>query len=367
LHSLAVLEKRGALANWVIFLAVLAFAMSLLGTFLVRSGILTSVHAFAADPTRGIFILALLAVFIGGALLFYAARAPETKEAASMEIISRDFALLLNNVFLFAFCMTVLTGTLYPVVLSALNAGSVSVGAPYYNTVLLPLLAPFALLTGVAPLMAWGKARLEKTSLPFIATVLMLAVAAFMPLPHKVLSLTGLGCGGWIIMASLYDAVKKRKVRLPLSYAGMVVAHAGFGVLILGITATTLWGQEKIDWMKPGDRLEIARQDISFLGAKEGEGKNYLRKTAVFALGGDYMAPEKRWYPVQKKMTSEVALRMHRGGIIYLALGDEDAKNPSRFVVRAYYHPLALFILAGALMIAAGGALSLADKKRRAA
>jgi cytochrome c-type biogenesis protein CcmF len=370
LHSVAVLEKRNALGNWTVFLAILAFSFSLLGTFLVRSGILTSVHAFANDPARGIFILALLTVAIGGAFLFYAWHAPKVKSGAGFGAVSRESALLLNNVFLFTFCATVLMGTLYPVFLSALDLGSVSVGPPYYMAVLLPLLAPFALLMGAAPSVAWQKgspaALFEKLSIPLMLTGMALVVLFSLPLRDKALSLLGCGMGGWVILATFHDLWKKYGHKMPRSYYGMVLAHIGFGVMIIGITATTLWGQEKILWMQPGERMEIAGKQIAFLGTHESSGPNYAINTGIFTADGDYMTPEKRWYPVDEKMTSEVALKIDGFGLLYLVLGEQDKDAPQKWVVRVYHHPLALWILLGAVMIAGGGMVSFFDRRRAA-
>jgi cytochrome c-type biogenesis protein CcmF len=326
------------------------------------------VHAFANDPARGIFILALLTVAIGGAFLFYAWHAPKVKSGAGFSAVSREAALLLNNVFLFTFCATVLMGTLYPVFLSALDLGSVSVGPPYYMAVLLPLLLPFTLLMGAAPSVAWHKgsieALFEKLSVPLMLAGMALVVLCSLPLREKLLSLLGFGAGGWVIVATLHDLWKKTGHKMPLSYYGMVLAHAGFGILIIGITATTLWKQEKILWMQPGDRVAIAGKEIAFLGTHESSGPNYGLNTGIFTVEGDYMTPEKRWYPVDQKMTSEVALRMDGFGLLYLVLGDQDKDAPQKWVVRAYHHPLVLWILLGALMIAGGGVVSLFDRRR---
>ena len=364
LHSVAMLEKRGTLGNWTIFLSILAFSFSLLGTFLVRSGVLTSVHTFASDPARGIFILLLLTIAIGGAFTFYAFRAPQIKSTAKFNVLSRESALLLNNVFLFTFCITVMMGTLYPVFMSALDLGSVSVGPPYYMAVLLPMLIPFTLLMGAAPALAWRKSTLKNLSLPFVMTCMAITVMASLHLQEKMLSLLGFGMGGWIVFATLHDLWKKYGSRLPRSYYGMSLAHAGFGILIIGITATTLWKQEKITWMAPNDQIEVNGQQITFHGMHIGRGPNYDIDSGTFTINGSSMMPEKRWYPADEKMTSEVALKQEGFGLIYLVLGDEDKDKPERWVVRAYYHPLVMWILFGALMMAGGGALSITDRRR---
>jgi cytochrome c-type biogenesis protein CcmF len=364
LHSVAVLEKRNTLGNWTVFLAILAFSFSLLGTFLVRSGILTSVHAFANDPTRGIFILLLLAVAIGGGFLFYALRAPQIKSGAHFNAMSRETAMVLNNVFLFTFCITVLMGTLYPLFMSALDLGSISVGPPYYTAVLLPMLVPFALLMGAAPVLAWRKGSLEKLSIPFIVTSMAIMILLSLPLQEKLFSVLGLGMGGWIILATLHNLWLKWSATLPRSYYGMVLAHIGFGILIIGITSTTLWKEEKILWMQPGTHVEIAGHDIAFLGTRPSRGPNYEINTGIFTADGAYMTPEKRWYPVDEKMTSEVALKINGFNLLYLVLGDQDKDQPRRWVVRVYNHPLVVWILLGALMMAGGGGISLTDRRR---
>lgn len=374
LHSIAMLEKRGTLGNWTIFLSILAFSFSLLGTFLVRSGILTSVHAFASDPSRGIFILLLLTVAIGGAFTFYAFRAPHIKSAAGFDPVSRETTLLLNNVFLFAFCMTVMMGTLYPVFMSALDLGSLSVGPPYYNTVMLPMLVPFVLLMGAAPSLGWRRATLKHIALPFIIAAMALAVILTLPMKEKALSAAGFAMGGWIVIAMLHDLWKRSRLRLPRSYFGMALAHIGFGLLIIGITATTLHKEEKILWMAPGDHTQIAGHDLAFLGTRPGPGPNYIVNTGIFTLDGDYMTPERRWYPADEKLTSEVSLKVEGYSLVYLVLGDQEKatpgetpppqEKPGRWTVRMYYHPFVLFILFGALLMAAGGAISATERRR---
>lgn len=362
LHSVSVLERRGLLGNWVIFLAILSFSLSLLGTFLVRSGLLTSVHTFATDPARGIFMLALFAVATGGAFLVYAFQAPRIAPKGGFAAISRESALLINNIFLFSFCATVLTGTLYPLVMSALNLGEVSVGPPYYTATLLPMFIPFAILMGLSPMTVWQKGLVRGAVPPLVISILLI----FFLMPQKPFVLLGVGLGGWIVFATLCDIARKCRASMPLSYFGMVAAHMGFGVMVIGITATTLLGQEDITWMRPGDRMTLAGHEIAFLGAQAGEGPNYMRYTGVFTVDDDiYMTPEKRFYPVQQKTTSEVALKSLGAHVLYLTLGDQDDAAPERWTMRAYYHPLALLIVGGAAMIALGGALSLLDRRRR--
>jgi cytochrome c-type biogenesis protein CcmF len=373
LHSLAVLEKRGTLKSWTLLLAILAFGFSLLGTFLVRSGVLTSVHAFASDPMRGLFILVLLVLALGGAFLMYALRAPRIETGPRIETISRESMLLLNNVFLSAFCVTVFMGTLYPVFMNALNLGDVSVGPPYYAAVLLPMLAPFAILLGAAPYIAWqrGNARLaaKRMAWPFALTLLLLAAPLFMRPEIKPLAVLGFALGGWIIFAMLADWARQK--RPALSYAGMAIAHIGFGLLVIGAAASSQWREEKTVWMKPGDRLAIGGRIVAFLGAEQGMGVDYNTDSGIFTVQREndivsyaFMTPEKRWYPVAQSETSETALHICPSGILYLVLGEHSTDDPAKWVVRAYYHPLIWLVFGGGALMALGGAVSLCDRRR---
>lgn len=378
LHSIAVLQKRDTLKIWTLFLSILAFSFSLLGTFLVRSGILTSVHAFATDPTRGIFILILLALSIGGAFFVYAVKAPAIKSGAGIEPVSRETSVLLNNVFLFTFCVTVFLGTLYPVFMSAFDLGSVSVGPPYYTATLLPLLVPFVILMGVSPLLVWQKNNLsnviEKLKMPALAMVFAVAAVFLISSNKSIFILLGVTLGFWIIFVSAADVWRKtdqfKKIRtVPLSYLGMIVAHTGFAVLILGVTGVSQATQEKILWMSPGDKIVIADTALTFAGVTAGLGENYNIDTGLFVADSGAepytLAPEKRWYPVAGKETSEVALKMEGLNLLYITLGDQDKKDPARWVVRVYHHPFILLVFLGGVLMYGGGMVSLFDRRRR--
>jgi cytochrome c-type biogenesis protein CcmF len=379
LHSVSVAERRGTLKSWTIFLAILAFSLSLLGTFLVRSGILTSVHAFAVDPKRGIFILALLGVVIGGALALYAVRAPDIKMGGTFRPASRETALLLNNVFLFTFAATIFLGTLYPVFLSALDLGTISVGAPYYAAALTPLMLPFALLMGAGPALAWRETALppvlKRLAAPFAVTVVFTAIVALLPLPGKPFAPLMLFAAGWIFFATVNELIRKTGFfrawrHLPLSFFGMLLAHAGFALLLAGAVASTSWAVEKTLWMKPRDVTVVAGRELLFLGVEPGLGKNYDYDRAAFSIprGKDFLLlyPEKRWYPATERFTSETALSLVGPDMLYLVLGDRDAKDPDRWVVRIYYHPFIALLILGAGLMALGGLVSLADRRRRA-
>lgn len=383
LHCLSVLEKRGAMKNWTIFLAILTFSLSLLGAFLVRSGVLTSVHAFALDPARGALLLALLAVATGGGLFLYALRAPYIRGAALFRPFSRETVLLLNNVFLFAAAATVFMGTLYPLFMSALGLGSVSVGTPYYVMTLVPMLLPFALMMGLAPFMPWraGKPRvtLRRLAAPALLTLAAALVIILSPLPSSPLVLAGLVPAIWIILTLGQDLTRKAgslrgALYLPARYYGMVIAHAGFALLIAGAAASTQAESEDIRWMAAGDRTRVAGYEFVMLTAGADLGPNFNRDKAVFSVrpvtgaAADryfFMTPEKRWYPESEKSTSEAALCLRGLDMLYIVLGDQDDHNPARFVVRIYHHPLIALLFAGAALIALGGAVSLLSRSSR--
>lgn len=381
LHCLSVLEKRSAMKNWTIFLAILSFSLSLLGAFLVRSGVLTSVHAFALDPARGVILLALLAATTGGALFLYALRAPSIRSSALFRPFSRETVLLLNNVFLFAFVATVFMGTLYPLFMSALGLGSVSVGTPYFTATMVPMLVPFALLMGIAPAMVWRAGNPQKTARRMMAPVLLVlafaVVLVLSPLPSTPLVLAAMVPAVWILLTLGQDVLRKagslRGLRyLPPRYYGMVIAHAGFALLLIGAAGATQAGGEDIRWMTRGDRTQLAGYEFVMLSSAADIGANFNRDKAVFSVkktgkGTDdifFMTPEKRWYPDSEKTTSEAALTLRGLDMVYIVLGDQDEKDAARFVVRIYYHPLIALLFAGAGMIALGGFVSLASRRK---
>lgn len=363
LHSVVVLEKRGSLKNWTLFLSIIAFTLSLLGTFLVRSGVLTSVHAFASDPARGVFILGLLTLAIGAAFTLYAIKGPDVASGLPVRPVSREGSLLLNNIFLFTFTATVLVGTLYPVILTGLNLGEVAVGAPYYNAFVLPVLLPFSLLMALGPQLAWRRDQLSSSLSRLYFSIGAAFVAAVIFADQVVLAI-GVSSSVLILSATLSDLFRRARLangwkRLPRRQFGMAVAHAGFALLILGATFATQKAIEKTIWMQAGDTLSIAGREVSFVGADMALGPNYTADRAILTVdGGHVLVPEKRWYPVAGTTTSETAMLRDGLGIFYAVLGDADAENPGRFVVRLYDHPLLLLVYIGALLMILGGALS---------
>jgi cytochrome c-type biogenesis protein CcmF len=386
LHSAVVMEKRGALKVWTILLAILAFSLSLIGTFLVRSGVLTSVHAFAVDPRRGIFILAILVLFIGGALLLYAVRAPLLKQGGLFAPISREGALVLNNLFLTAACATVFVGTLYPLALEALTGEKISVGAPFFNMTFGPLFLPLLLIMPFGPLLGWKRGDLLGAAQRLFAAAALgiVAVAAAQALQRggPILAPFGIGLAVFVMAGALVDvaertlflripfvAALRRAAGLPRSAWGTAFAHFGIGVTLFGIVSVTAWGSEHIAALKPGETIDVAHYRLTFDGLFNRAGPNYRDLVAHFTVrraGGDLlgaMEPSRRTFPARNMATTEAALMTRRVSQIYLSIGDP---NPDGAVpVRLYFKPQVLMIWLGAVIMFVGGALSLSDRRLR--
>ena len=386
LHSAVVMEKRDALKVWTILLAILAFSLSLIGTFLVRSGVLTSVHAFATDPRRGIFILAILVAFIGGALALYAWRAPLLKQGGLFAPISREGALVLNNLFLTTACATVFVGTLYPLALEALTGDKISVGPPFFNATFGPLFVPLLLAMPFGPLLGWKRGDLlgaaqRLTAAAFIAAV---AIAVAFALQHggPVLAPFGVGLALFVMAGALIDlaertmilrmplgAALRRAAGLPRSAWGTAFAHFGIGVTLLGIVVVTAWGSERIAALKIGESVDIAHYRLTFDGMFNRSGPNYrdvvgrftVRRTNGDVLG--IMEPSRRTFPARNMATTEAALMRAASAsfICRWAIPIRTAPVP----VRLYFKPLVLLIWLGALIMFVGGGLSLSDRRLR--
>jgi cytochrome c-type biogenesis protein CcmF len=386
LHSAVVMEKRGALKVWTILLAILTFSLSLIGTFLVRSGVLTSVHAFATDPTRGIFILAILVVFIGGALALYAWRAPLLKQGGLFAPISREGALVFNNLFLTTACATVFVGTLYPLALEALTGDKISVGAPFFNSTFGPLFIPLLMVMPFGPLMGWKRGDLVGAAQRLLAAALLgaLATAAAFAIEQggPVLAPFGAGIAVFVMAGAVTDLAERtlflrvpfhaslqRAIGLPRSAWGTSFAHFGIGVTLLGIVAVTAWGSERIVEVKTGDSLDIAHYRVTLAGLFSRDGPNYqdmLGRFTVRRMNGDFigvMEPSRRSFPNRSMTTTEAALMTRGVSQLYLSLGDP-APNGS-VAVRLYFKPHVLLIWLGAAIMFAGGALSLSDRRLR--
>jgi len=386
LHSALVMEKREALKVWTILLAVLAFSLSLMGTFLVRSGVLTSVHAFAVDPRRGVFILTIMVTLIGGALALYAWRAPQLRQGGLFAPISREGALVLNNVLLTTGCATVFIGTLYPLALESLTGAKISVGPPYFNLTFGPLMLPLLAAIPFGPYLAWKRGDLYGAAQRLWAAALaalcglVLAYALFWRGPW--LAPFGIALGVWIIAGAVSewasrvklfaagpDEVWRRAAGLPRSAYGTTLAHAGIGLTLLGIVATSAWQSERVIAMHPGESTEIAGYQLTFRGAVPRQGPNYQEQLGLFAVtraGSPVteLTPAKRLYDAPRMPTTEAAIHVALTGDLYVVLGDE-LKEGGGYVVRLYFNPLVRLIWIGALVMALGGALSLSDRRLR--
>jgi cytochrome c-type biogenesis protein CcmF len=385
LHSAVVMEKRDALKIWTILLAILAFSLSLIGTFLVRSGVLTSVHAFATDPTRGVFILAILCLFIGGALALFAFRAGTLAPGGIFAPISREGALVVNNIFLTAAAATVIVGTLYPLVLEAITGAKISVGAPYYNLTFAPLVVPLLLIVPFGPMLAWKRGDLgaaaERLMAAFGIAIVAGIVAAVIFHGGPVLALFGIALGAWVIAGALSELAYRVKLGtvpvsdslrrlagLPRAAFGTTLAHGGVGIMVLGIVAATAWASETILTMKPGDSVDIGSRTLTLDGFLPRAGPNYLENVVRFTVrrGGNEVAvmePSKRRFTARATETTEAAIETFGLSQLYVSLGDID--NDGSVTARIYWKPLVTLIWLGPLIMALGGLISLSDRRLR--
>ncbi|MGH6947520.1 MAG: heme lyase CcmF/NrfE family subunit, partial [Kiloniellales bacterium] len=386
LHSALIVEKRDALKVWTILLAILTFSLSLIGTFIVRSGLLTSVHAFATDPERGVFILLLLGLAIGGSLTLFAFRAPLLKPGGLFAPVSRESALLLNNLLLAAAAATVFLGTLYPLLIEALGGSKLSVGTPFYNATFVPIMVPLAIVMGIGPLLPWKRAELASVLprlwLALAAAVVVTLTAAAVVEGGPLLAPLGLGLAAWLFVATLTDwAERVRLFRVPLALAwqrarglprssyGMTLAHTGMAIAIAGITASAAWKSELITVARPGETVELAGYNYTFEGVEQRQGPNYTSNIARFAVTRDgrpvaIMTPEKRFYPVARIPTTEAAIHTTGLADLYAVIGDKQEGGPG-WTVRIYHEPLVPWIWLGALTMVFGGLLSLSDRRLR--
>jgi cytochrome c-type biogenesis protein CcmF len=383
LHCTAVMEKREALKIWTVFLAILAFSLSLIGTFLVRSGVLTSVHAFANDPARGVFILLILVVFICGSFALFALRAGALKQGGLFAPISREGALVLNNLFLTTCCATVFIGTLYPLALEALTGEKISVGPPFYNLTFVPLFIPLFILMPVGQLLPWKRGDLtgvlQRLRVAFLAGLgFMTLFAAWRGGPAVSVILSGLAI--YVIVGSFIDlarrlfgssfslrAVLQRAAGLPRHAFGTAFAHAGLGVTLLGLAATG-WGTEKITALKPGSKIEIGPYELTFESLLPRRGPNYTELTGRTAIRsqGKFLAaiePATRFYPVRGTSKSEAGIATLGLGQVYMSIAD--AAPDGTVNARIFWKPLVALIWTGGLIMAFGGALSLSDRSFR--
>ena len=384
LHSAIVTEKRQALAGWTILLAILAFSLSLIGTFLVRSGILTSVHAFAVDPARGVFILAMIIGATGSALILFAWRAPMLKSGALFAGISRETGLTLNNLFLMAVTAVVFLGTFYPVIMEAVSTDKISVGPPYYNLVFVPLSVPLLLLVTVGPMLAWKRDGIAALGTRLLRPALLtLAVWGILWLALGLKQATaafGFALGFWLILGGVVSLARRwqggagfswRLVRTtPAAVFGMAIAHAGLGVMVAGVTAMSGFAESKILVMRSGETTTLGAMQVTLTGIGEVKGPNYDAVQARFTVrqgnGIRDLTSERRFFPISRSQTTEAGIGSSLLGNSYIAIGDQqNSPQGPGVVVRIYHHPLVGWIWFGALMMAMGGAASLADRRFR--
>ncbi len=376
LHSAIVVEKRDALKSWTVLLAILAFSLSLLGTFLVRSGVLTSVHAFAQDPARGLYILGFLLFITGGGLALYAWRAPQLQGGGLFQPVSREGALILNNLLLCTLAATVLLGTLYPLFLDLLTGKSVSVGPPFFNATFVPLCAPLFAALCVGPFLGWKRAELwpalMRLRVALVVSLAAVVVAMTMIDSRSTLAALAFGFGVWLIVGSLMqlgDRIRTRTLRtLPRSTLGMIISHASLGVVVLGSVATSSWSTELMQTMKPGDRISFAGYGVQLDRMEEVQGPNYIaeRATLIVTVAGKPYAilkPERRLFTVQRRQVAETAIQTNLLRDFYATLGEGDPRQG--WVIRLYLNPLAPWIWLGAALCALGGFVSLSDRRLR--
>ena len=376
-HSLAVTDKRGLFKSWTLLLAILAFSLSLLGTFLVRSGVLVSVHSFAADPTRGIFILAFLVLMIGGALTLYAWRAPLLRSTAGFELGARESFLLFNNVLLVIAAATVFAGTLAPLISDSLKLGTLSVGPPYFNPTFMLSMLPLLALLSVGIHANWKRGRLQDSQrtllLTFVAAAVLGCGLTLGIYSHgRLLSPIGATLGIWILLSSLVDPVDRwrRGMAVPRAVLGMTVAHMGLALAVIALTTVQSFTIERDVSLAPGGMAKVGDYEFRFDGVRPVEGPNYdaMAGTLVVTRHGAPVAvltPQKRHYFVQRQVTSETAIRWHRGNNLLLALGED--LGAGRWSVRIQIRPLVSLIWIAAFIMAVGGALAASDRRYRTA
>ena len=382
IHSLAVTEKRGGFKSWTVLLAIAAFSLSLLGTFLVRSGVLTSVHAFATDPKRGIFILAFLAFVIGGSLLLYAWRAKQVGLGSKFDLVSRESLLLSNNVLLTVAAGSVLLGTIYPLIVDALGMGKLSVGPPYFTKVFVPIMVPAVFLMGVGPIARWKKASVPELVVrlrwAFLASLISALLIPFAMGEWKPLASLGLWLAIWIVATvavNIWDRVKVTSGQLTVwqklrtqsrSYYGMHLAHLGVAVFIVGVTLVTGYESEKDVRMQFGDAVTMGGYTFRLNNVREVPGPNYVAARAEIEVSQkgtvlEYMYPEKRSYTASGNAMTETAIDTGPMRDLYVSLGE--ALPGNAWSVRVYYKPFVVWIWGGAALMALGGGLALIDRR----
>ena len=389
LHSAIVVEKREALKIWTVLLAILTFSLSLLGTFIVRSGLLTSVHAFATDPERGVFILIILLITIGGSLALFAIRAPTMKSGGLFAPISREGGLVLNNLLLATATATVFLGTLYPLFVEAFDGSRLTVGPPFFDATFVPIMMPLIAACAVGPFLAWKRADLAgalgRLKFAAVAAVVVLLITLMFADDGPWLAIPAMGLAAWLFFGAAsewaervklfrapFAETRRRAAHLPRSAYGMTLAHMGLAIVMGGIIGASAWKQEDILVMQNGESIVFAGYDVTFLEMRRIQGPNYMAERAFIRVEREgeeiaLLTPEKRFYPVQGMPTTEAAIHTTGMSDIYIALGDagETEGGDSGWVVRLYYEPLVPWLWVGSPVMMLGGLVSLSDRRLR--
>jgi len=386
LHSAIVVEKRGQLKSWTVLLAIMAFSLSLVGTFIVRSGLLTSVHSFASDPARGVFVLVILLFAVGIPLALYAWRGPQLVTTADFSLTSREGGLIANNMLLVVATAIVLLGTFYPLGLEMVTGARITVGPPYFDATFNPVMALLMMIMAIGPVMAWRHGKTARLRVVLITAAVGAGITAGLTsafaVGFSIGALVALGLIGWLgagIGADIWQQLKphggagiaRRARRVPTEVIGMWLAHFGIVIFMLGAVGDNLYNSEQVVRAKPGDVIQIADRNVTFTGVKQVQGPNYQALAAqleyrdqsgkLFAL----LTPEKRIYNAERQTTTEAAIRPTLRGDDYAVLGDGD--NKIGFTLRLYYKPLVSWIWGGAVIMALGGLLAAFGRQRTAA
>ena len=372
LHSLIIVEKKKSLQSWVLLLSILAFLLSVVGTFLVRSGILTSVHTFALDPSRGIYILAFTALLGGYSLILFGLKSKKYIKNNYFSFFSKEGSILVNNILMVIVCATVFLGTIYPLLVEAFTNNKISVGEPYYNSTVVPIMIPAILVMGIGPMLSWGredKSKIFKKIFPSILLTIIITVFIFLFYQsYNLIGIVGIILAFWIISNNFIILFQK----IPNRSSGMIIAHLGIGLLILGITGSSVWQEEKIARMKINNEIKIKKYNIIFKEINEIRGPNYVALKGNFLVYDEKktiitkLKPENRFYPITNNFTTEASIHTNLLRDLYIVLGEGNINDG--WVVRIYYNPLVIWIWIGALTIFLGGIVSLTsnlEKLRR--
>jgi len=363
LHSLIIVEKKKSLQSWVLLLSILAFLLSVVGTFLVRSGILTSVHTFALDPSRGIYILAFTALLGGYSLILFGLKSKKYIKNNYFSFFSKEGSILVNNILMVIVCATVFLGTIYPLLIEAFTNNKISVGEPYYNSTVIPIMIPAILVMGIGPMLSWGredKSKIFKKIFPSILLTIIITVFIFLFYQsYNLIGIVGIILAFWIISNNFIILFQK----IPNRSSGMIIAHLGIGLLILGITGSSVWQEEKIARMKINNEIKIKKYNIIFKEINEIRGPNYVALKGNFLVYDEKktiitkLKPENRFYPITNNFTTEASIHTNLLRDLYIVLGEGNINDG--WVVRIYYNPLVIWIWIGALTIFLGGIVSM--------